>query len=237
LNDHRRGVGSEPAEAGALRPGVVVVDRLPLVRAGMAAALGSMEVNEARSPADGVEVVRRHGARVLVLGDATVEEAGQVLAELQAYDVQVVVLLAKASRDDIVQLLSGGVAGLVLRSTTAPELRAAVETVLSGQRAVGPVFVPLLVGFDAEASHPDAARGVGEATAWGLGEPAEGLLTHKEREVLTRLAQGATNQQIAAALFVTPATVKTHLAHIYAKLEVTDRHEAVSRGVSLGLLH
>jgi DNA-binding CsgD family transcriptional regulator len=62
-------------------------------------------------------------------------------------------------------------------------------------------------------------------------------LTSKERQVLIQLGARATNQQIAEALFVTPATVKTHLAHIYVKLGVGSRHEAISRAVALGIIH
>jgi ATP/maltotriose-dependent transcriptional regulator MalT len=63
------------------------------------------------------------------------------------------------------------------------------------------------------------------------------MLTTKELQVLTRLSQGETNAEIAAALFVSPATVKTHLTHIYVKLGVGSRHGAMSRAVALGLLH
>ena len=62
------------------------------------------------------------------------------------------------------------------------------------------------------------------------------LLTYREREVLALLASGSTNREIAAALSVTLATVKSHLVHVYAKLEVGNRQEALSRAVGLGLL-
>ena len=69
------------------------------------------------------------------------------------------------------------------------------------------------------------------------GSPSgEAVLTAKEREVLVALADGRTNQEIADALFVTPATVKTHLAHIYAKLQVKSRQQALARAVALGYL-
>jgi LuxR family maltose regulon positive regulatory protein len=61
-------------------------------------------------------------------------------------------------------------------------------------------------------------------------------LTEREREVLGLLAQGATNQAIAAALFVAPSTVKNHLSHIFGKLEAGNRTQAVARARALGLL-
>ena len=69
-----------------------------------------------------------------------------------------------------------------------------------------------------------------------LHAPLAGQLTRKELEVLARLAEGRSNREIAGALYVTPATVKTHLAHIYTKLGVTGRQEALARAVALGLL-
>jgi len=67
--------------------------------------------------------------------------------------------------------------------------------------------------------------------------PAEDdLLTYREREVLALLAGGSSNREIATALSVTIATVKSHLVHVYAKLEVGNRQEALSKAVALGLL-
>jgi DNA-binding CsgD family transcriptional regulator len=61
-------------------------------------------------------------------------------------------------------------------------------------------------------------------------------LTPKELEILAQLAQGASNKRIAEVLYVTPATVKTHLAHIYAKLGARGRHEAVTQALTMGIL-
>jgi ATP/maltotriose-dependent transcriptional regulator MalT len=75
-----------------------------------------------------------------------------------------------------------------------------------------------------------------EAAEPDTGEPGHDLLTYREREVLALLAGGATNREIATSLSVTVATVKSHLVHLYAKLEVRNRQEALSRAVGLGLL-
>jgi ATP/maltotriose-dependent transcriptional regulator MalT len=65
---------------------------------------------------------------------------------------------------------------------------------------------------------------------------SQSALSPKELEVLAELATGASYKEIASALTVSQATVKTHLVHIYAKLEVKNRNEAVTRGLALGLL-
>ena len=67
-------------------------------------------------------------------------------------------------------------------------------------------------------------------------DDAAGPLTAKELEVLALLAQGHSNKQIARALYVSDATVKTHLQHIYGKLDVQNRFGALSRANELGLL-
>ena len=77
---------------------------------------------------------------------------------------------------------------------------------------------------------------IGQLESVAGARPGDDLLTYREREVLALLASGATNREIAASLSVTIATVKSHLVHVYAKLEVRNRQEALSRAVGLGLL-
>jgi DNA-binding NarL/FixJ family response regulator len=206
---------------------VVIVDPLPVFRAGAAAALtnhGMVVLGEAAQVTEGVDLVRQRHARVLVLSDVTVGEAVDAASALSSCSV--VVLLAQASRPELVEMLNAGVSGLALRSLTPEDLVATVEAVADGGRSVETVFVQLLAGF----SSP-GLDGAGPPEAWG-----NALLTAKERLVLTQLARGASNQQIAEALYVTPATVKTHLAHIYSKLGAAGRHEALSRALELGML-
>ena len=85
---------------------------------------------------------------------------------------------------------------------------------------VGSSLLPALVGMVGPQEVPDQVA----------------LLTPKERQVLVWVAKGHSNKEIAEELFMAPGTVKTHLAHIYAKLGVSGRHEALARAVALGLL-
>ena len=208
---------------------VVVVDPLPLFRAGAVAALtagGVPVVGEAMHLDKGLELVRAERASVLLLGGASVEEVTD--AVLAVPSCAVVVLLAQPSRAELVELLGAGIAGFALRSLTAEQLVATVTAAApggapAGGRAVEPVVVPLLVGLAQPDAPPDSNGGP--------------LLTLKEREILAQLARGASNKAIAEALFVTPATVKTHLAHIYAKLGARSRHEALTQAFAMGILH
>ena len=137
---------------------------------------------------------------------------------------RILVLLDQTSRDELASLASLGVDALLVRSARPEEVADAIGRVEKGERVVAPALLPLLVG----------ALGPAEESAGE--EDDNGVLTPKELEVLSRLAEGRSNREIANALYVTPATVKTHLAHIYAKLGVTDRHGALARAVELGLL-
>jgi DNA-binding NarL/FixJ family response regulator len=222
--------GASRSRAPTAGPGkVVVVDPLPLFRAGAVAALtagGVPVVGEAIDLDKGLELVRAERPSVLLLGGASIEEVTDAVRAVPS--CAVVVLLGQPSRSELVELLGTGIAGFALRSLTAEELVATVAAAAQGRaaaggRAVEPVFVPLLVGL----AQPEAAP-------HGDGGP---VLTLKEREILTQLARGASNKAIAEALFVTPATVKTHLAHIYAKLGVRSRHEALTQAFATGILH
>ena len=212
----------------------VVVDRWPLMRLGLTRALqgsGVTVVGEAAELGAGVALLTQTRAGLLVVGDASaadVETLAGVTAPGEGADRsgarQVLALVGSGSRDVLVGLRDAGVAGVALRSVGPEELRSLLDQLARGERAVSPALVPTLVGLAAPDGGPPAADGPG------------GLLTGREREVLHLVAAGASNRAIAAQLYVTGATVKTHLAHIYAKLEVGTRQDAVARGVALGLL-
>ena len=205
----------------------VVVDAVPLFRAGAVAALSASGISvagEAAKTAQGVELALRVGAQTLLLGGATVSEARTAVAALPS--CAVIALVTKPSRSDLVDMLGAGVAGLALRSLTADELVTTVRSASEGVSGLdeAPVIVPLPVAVSA----PPPDRG-----AEGDKEPT---LTRKEHEILAELARGASNKRIAEALYVTPATVKTHLAHIYSKLGARGRREALARALAMGLL-
>jgi len=203
----------------------VVVDDWELLRLGLRAALGQLGVwviAEAALARDGLRAARDSGAGLLVLG-ATSDLPARLAVTRAKAPQEPPTVLALASLPDpeeLAGLLAAGVDGLLLRSTGVAELADALELLRGGERAVAPALLPLLVGV------------IGLA-AVGPGEP---LLTEKEREVLARLAEGGSNRAIAEALSVTPATVKTHLAHIYEKLGASDRRDALVRAIALGIL-
>lgn len=204
----------------------VVVDEWPLVRLGLQTILESLgaRVSGAAVARDGLRAVSDAEADLLIVGTITDLTPSEVIhrAKQLRKSLIVVALVAQASRAEVGRLLGAGADALLERSVGAEELEDALRRLTAGERVLAPSLVPALLG---------AVDGGGGAQVSG-----GGLLTAKEREVLARLAEGRSNAAIAAALHVTPATVKTHLAHIYEKLGAGDRNEAVVRAVALGLL-
>ena len=203
----------------------VVVDDWELLRLGLRTALGQVGVwvvAEAGLARDGMRAVRSNAAGLLVLGETTDLPQRQAARRAKAmHDAPAVLALAGLpDPPELAGLLAAGVDGLLLRSTGTGELADALERLRAGDRAVAPALLPLLVGV------------IGLAPV----EPGPALLTGKEREVLARLAEGRSNRDIAEALSITPATVKTHLAHIYDKLGASGRRDALVRAIARGIL-
>ncbi|MBK5289159.1 MAG: response regulator transcription factor [Acidimicrobiia bacterium] len=201
-------------------PDVVVADVVPLVRAGLSALLdevGYTVVACERSARDLAKAVIEHTPALVVVGvvhDLPVAEMARQVREGSA-GVRLVVMLNRAPRDTLADLLAVDVDGLLSRAIESGALVRAIERVMEGERYIDP---QLLAG-----DVPDEDL-----------EPT--TLTAREREVLGLLATGSSNREIASALFVSLPTVKTHLAHIYEKLEAGNRNEALGRAMSLGLL-
>ncbi len=200
---------------------IVVADGTPMLRAGVAGTLRAAGYEVPAETAVGAEVaelVGRHGAGVVVIGALPDAPLPEVVRRLRAAPapVRVVLLLGNVGPDAIAELLSLEVEGLVPRTIDGDAFVGVVERVRAGERVVDP---GVLVG--------DGGDGTVEAT---------GSLTAREREVLVLLAAGHSNREIASSLYVSLPTVKTHLAHIYAKLGAKNRNEALGRAVAAGLL-
>ena len=227
-----RGTAGEPhayATRGIERS-AIVVDELALVRLGLTSLLAGLEpgigvVTETPSGREAAEQLPGLAADLVVIGapaDMPVVEA--VRRARAAHDtVMIVALLGSGQVGSVGAVVDAGASGVALRGALPPDLVEALQAVLQGGRFVASTLSEGLVGRL-------------ETVEAGDDLDAPDLLTYREREVLALLAGGATNREIAATLSVTLATVKSHLVHVYAKLEVRNRHEALSRAVALGLL-
>lgn len=201
------------------RPTAIVADALPLVRAGMVQALESCDCEVVSETADVLELVdlaRRHCPHLVVLGALGPPALPEVAAALRPLVTALVALVPPGDARAVAELLNAEVDVIVTRTAQVATLTDAARRALNGGRWLDPAVMDTRIDLTAD-----------------TGVPA---LTTREREVLALLREGRTNRDIARHLFVSVPTVKTHLAHIYAKLGATNRNEALGRAVALGLL-
>ncbi|MBL7253007.1 response regulator [Paractinoplanes lichenicola] len=139
--------------------------------------------------------------------------------------VRVVVLTTFGQDDYVAQALASGAAGFLLKESAADELEYAIRAAAAGNAYLSPKITRQVL----ERLPAPAARPTEELAKVGT-------LSEREREVLIRLAQGLSNAEIGKQLFVSEGTVKTHVYHVFAKLEVDNRVQAAMLAQRTGLL-
>jgi DNA-binding NarL/FixJ family response regulator len=204
---------------------VVIVDDHPIVRAGLVALVDAADdievVGTASTGLEAVEVAERFAPDVVLMDLRMPELDGdEATARIVAANpaTRVVILTTYESDDAILSAIEAGASGYLLKAAPEAELIAGVRAVAAGEVALAPGVAALLVKR--------------AATPAGAGPG----LSARELEVLRLVAQGLSNRAIGDKLFLGEATVKTHLLHAFAKLEVSDRTRAVTRAMELGLL-
>jgi len=208
---------------------VLIVDDHPVVRDGLRGVIdGEADMSVVGEAGHGAEALARlagSGADV-VLMDLRMPTMGGVEAirELRrtAPDVRVLVLTTFDTDSDVLPAIEAGATGYLLKDTPREELLRAVRAAHRGEAVLSPAVAGRLMGSVRDRSSEQAT-------------PQEAL-SARELQVLRLVAEGATNRDAAKQLFISEATVKTHLLHIYAKLEVRDRASAVAAGYQRGLL-
>ena len=202
---------------------VLIVDDHPVVRDGLRGVIdGEPDMTVVGESAHGAEALARVAAEPVdvVLMDLRMPTMGGVeaIGELRrtAPSVRVLVLTTFDTDRDVLPAIEAGATGYLLKDTPRDELLRAVRAAHRGEAVLSPTV---------------AGRLMGQVRA-----PAENTLSSRELEVLRLVAAGSTNRETAQKLFISEATVKTHLLHIYAKLEVRDRASAVAAGYQRGLL-
>ena len=202
---------------------VVVADDHPIVRSGIVGLLSSVDdievVGEAGDGAEAVALATQLSPDV-VLMDLRMPKVGGAEATAQIVaarpDVRVVILTTYESDENILAAIEAGASGYLLKAAPQDEILAGLRSVARGEVALAPSITALLVNR--------------------MREPARVSLSERETQVLALVADGNSNRAIATALFVSEATVKTHLIHVFEKLEVKDRTRAVTKAMELGLL-
>jgi DNA-binding NarL/FixJ family response regulator len=205
---------------------LVIVDDHPVVRDGLRGMLGTQPdfevVGEAAGGAEALTVVEATRPDVVLTDLRMPEPSGGTLIRLlleRVPQTRILVLTTHDTDSDVLPAVQAGAIGYLLKDAPREELFRAVRAAARGETVLSPSVAALLL------ARVRPQRPVRTAT-----------LSAREREVLALIAQGRTNRETAAALFITEATVKTHLLHIYAKLEVPDRAAAVSAAHRRGLL-
>jgi DNA-binding NarL/FixJ family response regulator len=202
---------------------LVVVDDHPVVRDGLRGMLAGQPdlelVGEAADGAEAVAVVARARPDVVLMdlrmpGVDGVTAIGRLKADHP--EVRVLVLTTYDTDADVVRALEAGATGYLLKDAPREELFRAVRAAARGETVLAQAVATRLVGR--------------------MQRPAPAALSPRELEILRLVAKGATNRQAAAELFISEATVKTHLLHAFGKLGVSDRTAAVAIALERGLL-
>jgi DNA-binding NarL/FixJ family response regulator len=219
---------SEPTE-NQQRLTVVVADDQAAVREPLAAVLAmSEDIEVVAAAADGAEVLAAVAAAAVdvVLMDLRMPvmdgiEATRRLSE-EHPETAVVVLTTFADDDSILAALSAGARGYLTKNAGRQDIIRAIRAAAAGQSVLDrEVQDRLLATVRTRPQAPEQSL------------PAD--LTPREREVLTLIGQGLPNRAIAQQLFISEATVKTHINNLFAKADIRDRADAVRRALAAGL--
>lgn len=214
---------------------VLVVDDHPIVRGGIIGLLDTAaDIEVVGEAADGAQAVELAAALTpdLVLMDLRMPVVDGVTATAQILGqnptIRVLVLTTYETDDLILGAIEAGASGYLLKAAPQAEVIEGVRSVAAGHTVLAPAIAAKLVA---------RVRSGAEANAVGPGGAASApALTPRELEVLRLVAAGNSNPAIARILFIGEATVKTHLLHVFEKLNVSDRTRAVTRAMELGLL-
>lgn len=202
---------------------VVLADDHLVVRTGLRGMLQSDTevevVGEASTGREAIEIAARSDAD-LVLMDLRMPEMDGVAATKQLRErhptVQVVILTTYDTDADILRAIEAGASGYLLKDATRDELLRAIHDAAAGESPLAPSVASRLV---------DRMRG-----------PRQDALSAREIEILELVAKGLSNKEIGAQLYISAATVKSHLLHVFSKLGVNDRTQAVTEAVSRGIV-
>jgi DNA-binding NarL/FixJ family response regulator len=206
---------------------ILIVDDHPVTREGLHAAL---------DVEDGVEVIGEAGS-----GEQAIEDAGELRPDVVFMDVRmpgmggieaarairqaspetkVILVTVDESRASISEAIQAGVSGYLLKDTSPEELVNAARLAVEGKAVIHPQLTRAFI------EEVQTAEKKGDAAA----------LSRREKEILQKVAYGATTKEVAHDLGISPHTVKTHLERIFEKLGANDRAQAVAIAIRTGLV-
>ena len=211
---------------------LVLADDQALVRAGFAALLDAQDdmqvVGEAADGAEALSLVREQMPDVVLMdirmpGTDGLAATRAIAADATLAEVRVIVLTTFELDEYVFEALRAGATGFLVKHTEPAELIRAVRTVAAGNALLSPsVTRRLIAEFADRAKEPPTSARLS-------------ALTDREREIVAVVAQGLSNDEIAAKLYLSPATVKTHVNRAMSKLAVRDRAQLVVLAYESGL--
>lgn len=210
---------------------VVLADDQPLVLSALRLLINVATdieiVAQAATGAQAVSLVRELHPDVVVMdirmpGMDGIEATRMITSESSA--ARVVMLTTFDDDDNVYRSLRAGASGFLVKDMALDDLLAAIRVVAAGDALIAPSVTRRLI--EEFAARPDPARE----------KPTVAGITEREREVLTLIGRGLSNAAIAAELFISAATVKTHIARLFTKLDAHDRAQLVIIAYETGLV-
>ncbi len=217
---------------------VLLADDQALIRAGFRVLVDAAEdlqvVGEATDGRQAVDLARRRRADVVLMdirmpGVDGLEATRRISADEDLAGVKVIILTTFESDEYVYQALRAGASGFLVKDTEPADLIQAVRVVARGDALLSPSVTRRLITDIA--SRPERPLAGDQAS----GKILAGL-TDREREVMALVAEGLSNDEIAARLFLSPLTAKTHVSRIMTKLNARDRAQLVVLAYETGLV-
>lgn len=205
---------------------LVVIDDHALFRAGLVSLLSTIPefeiVGEAGDGLEGLTVIERTEPDIVLLDvNMPIMSGVEMIEALQMkHNPRILMLTVSKHDEDLFGAIAAGADGYVLKDAEPDELRRSINLVAEGKSVLS----------------PEVTQRVFKAISSSQGFPLEVALSKREMDVLNCLARGMTSAQIASELFISENTVKTHVRHILEKLEASNRAEAVSRAIQMGII-
>jgi DNA-binding NarL/FixJ family response regulator len=212
---------------------VLLADDQALVRAGFRALIDSEDdlevVGEAGDGREAVELALRLLPDVVLMDIRMphldgIEATRRIAADVRLRDVRLVILTTFETDEYVFEALRAGASGFLVKDTEPAELLRGIRVVARGESLLSPGVTRRLI---AEFAAQVPARAI---------SPGLDVLTEREREVMALVAAGLSNEEIAERLVVSPATAKTHVSRVMAKLDARDRAQVVVLAYESGLV-
>ena len=207
---------------------VFLIDKNALFRKGLRAILADFPeyivIGDASDIGTAELILKDHPADLLIIdADFRTEEASENISRIaeKKLSKRVIVLTLTKSKQEFLKAIQSGINGYLLKDEEIDHLLESLKKIHAGRFIVSELMVDKLVEFVIEKNK----------------FPKNLLLSTRELEVLLLLQNGYSNNQISKELFITENTIKTHIKHIYKKMSVSNREEAIVKGILWGILN